>query len=204
MDRRRTLLLSVLAVVAGSLFFGGIASADSGQLPICCAWNSSLADGDLTYMISAKDAIAEATVRAAVEEWEAAVPGLTLTEVSGKRSEADIHLNFKKGGGVPAGSALRSFDRNGFVKSVKITISGMAFGDPNTQDTIGEIVRHEVGHALGLGHADFPDLMDPEVGGPSSISDCDVEGVLAAQHWALVDGASTPHQPHVTEIGCEF
>lgn len=180
---------------------GASANHTTNQLDVCCAWNGNLADGDLTYKISGGDTTAQNTVRTAAEDWETAVPGLTLTEVFGK-TKANVNIKFKQGGGRIAGQALRHFDKNGFIKSVDLTISGSAFGDPNNQATIAEITRHEMGHALGLGHANFDDLMDPTVGGVNTISACDVEGVKAANHWKLVDGVNTPHRPHVTHVGC--
>ena len=195
-----------MVVVLGSLFLSlvlfagvGLANHAAKQLDICCAWNGILSDGVLTYKISGGDAVAHATVRGAVEDWES-VAGLTLTQVFG--TGADISVKFKTGGGMIAGQALRKFDRQGFISSVNLTISGSGFGLRNSQATIAEITRHEMGHALGLGHANFDDLMDPTVGGSSLISSCDREGVRQANHWKLADGAATPHQPHVTHIGC--
>lgn len=103
-----------------------------------------------------------------------------------------------------AGQALRKFDQNGFVTSVRIQISGSAFGNPNNQDIIAQITKHETGHALGLGHANFNgDLMSTTVqSGNGEVSTCDVQGVLEANHWALVDGAITPHHPHVDHVHC--
>ena len=188
MNALRALVVAVLALVV------------SPTLDVCCAWNSALADGDLTYKISGGDATAQATVRAAIENWQL-VPGLTLTEVTG-RTKANIEVKFKKGGGRIAGMALRKFDGDGFITSISLSISGSAFGSPSNQATIAEIVRHEMGHALGLGHANFDDLMDPWVGGANVISACDVAGVQEANHWKLVDLEVTPHIPHVTSVSC--
>ena len=96
-----------------------------------------------------------------------------------------------------AGQARRQFDKDVFVRHVNLSISGSAFGNPNLLATITEIAAHEGGHAFGLGHANFLDLMDPVAGGVTTISTCDVQGVLAANHWALVDNPIVaPHQPH--------
>ena len=188
MNALKVLVVAVLALVV------------SPSLDICCAWNGALTDGDLTYKISGGDATAQATVRSAIEEWET-VAGLRLSEVTG-RTKANIEVKFKKGGGRIAGMALRKFDEAGFITSVSLSISGSAFGSPNNQATIAEIVRHEMGHALGLGHANFDDLMDPFVGGANVVSACDIAGVQEANHWKLVDLEGIPHQPHVTSVSC--
>jgi matrixin len=180
------------------------AAADGDSIGICCAWNENkLGDGDLTYKINGGDEAARQAVRDAIEEWDAAVSGLTLTEVSGK-IKPDIDVKFKKGGGVIAGQALRHSDGNGFIDSVRLMISGSAFGAPNNVDTVEQITKHEMGHSLGLGHANFDgDLMSTTVqSGTGTISSCDVQGVSEANHWKLVDGSDEAHHPHVTHVHC--
>ena len=83
-----------------------------------------------------------------------------------------------------------------------VSISGKVFGSPNGPATLTEITRHEVGHCLGLGHANFDDLMDPYVGGANQISTRGVEGVLKAQHWALKENASSPYQSSLGSVNC--
>jgi hypothetical protein len=206
-------LLVLAAALAGVA--GGTqavrASHTANQVDVCCAWNGALNDSDddgvadLTYSISGGGALDQATVRAAVEDWETALQNagkaFELNEVARGTGE-NFKITMKKGGGVIAGMANRKFNRQGFVTSVTLSISLKAFGLPNDQATIGEITRHEAGHALGLSHADFDDLMDPTVGGVNTISACDVDGGVAANHWKLFDGLTEPHKPHVTHVGC--
>lgn len=202
-------LLSVLALGINA----NRAEADPGNsIDIWFAWNGALNDSDgngvadVTYSIAGGASLDQATVRAAVEAWETALTdagkSFELNEVPSGDKTANIKIRLQGGGGVIAGSAKANFDRNGFAKSVDLKITLKSFGVPSDQDTVGEITRHEMGHALGLSHANFDDLMDPTVGGANTISACNVNAVVAAQHWKLVDGLNTPHQPHVTHVHC--
>ena len=101
-----------------------------------------------------------------------------------------------------AGLTKRSGDRAGFVKSVSVSISLKAFGQVNDQATLGEVTRHEMGHVLGLSHANFDDLMDPTVGGESAIRGCDIEGVIQANQWKLVVNDPSPSLPSYDQVIC--
>ncbi|MCH7697883.1 MAG: matrixin family metalloprotease [Chloroflexi bacterium] len=196
----------VLAIAAIALFSArDTAEADDvgDILDVCCAWNGELTDGDLTYSIAGGDSDVQAVVRAAVEDWETQVAGLTLTE-TGDTSASNIEIKFRNGGGQIQGQARRKFDDAGLVREVDIVVSGKAFGDPNEADTVGQIAKHEVGHGLGINHTNFNgDLMSPTVsGGSGTISDCDVDGVLAANEWFFPGGSGTPTQTSVSHVHC--
>jgi predicted Zn-dependent protease len=71
---------------------------------------------------------------------------------------------------------------------------------------IKQIAMHEIGHALGIGHANFKsDLMsqmlNDEIG---TISQCDVKAVLAANQWELGAAGLTqePSPPKVDHMNC--
>jgi len=200
-------IIKRLALLGLTLAFGLLASNPGGAhegnaIGVCCAWNGSLADGDLTYKISGASGDVLTTIRNAVEEWEKSVLGLTLTEVSGD-TKPNIDIKFKLGGGLVAGQALRKFDTTGFIRSCDLNASGKAFGQ-DALATLGQVIKHEMGHCLGIDHANFDgDLMSTTVsGGISTISACDVAAVKEANHWKLVDGVTTPHQPHVDHVHC--
>lgn len=184
-----------------------VSATPGDQVGVCCAWNDKLADGILTYKVSGGTADIRDVMIEAIEEWDTEIDGLELelNTLKGRDGKADITVKYKKGGGVIAGQALRHFDKgSSFVKSVQIIVSGKAFGNTNPDDIIKQIVRHEFGHALGDGHANFDnDLMSTSVGaGALNISSCDVDGVIAANHWKLVDDSATPHPPHVNHVHC--
>jgi hypothetical protein len=202
------LVAGILASAGLSLMASGPAAANPDTLTVCCAWNTSLGDNELTYTIAGGDATAQGHVNTAVQAWVSAIQPLnsatsdfTLTRVFTKSS--DIEIRFKQGGGSIQGLTSWSFDRRGFITHVRISISGKAFGLPNNAALIDQITKHEMGHGLGLGHADFKDLMATTVsGGNSTISDCDLEGVLDAQDWRFVDDSATPSPPPSSSVAC--
>lgn len=191
-----------------ALFAGAVALASAAapvgaqpatKIDVCCAWNNKIADG-ITYSVSAPTAEIADAVAAAIEQWELAVPGMVLNRVSGKGAE--VTVKYKRGGGQVQGQARRSFDGAGFITLVSINISGSAFGNPNEPAIVAQIVKHEFGHALGANHADGDGrLMSPTVSaGSPTITQCDEDAVVAAQHWFLVDPPQ--HRPHVTSVAC--
>jgi len=202
----KVMLSSLTATILLTTFLASpnLVLADPGNsISICCAWNDKLSDGILTYRITGGDDAAKQAVRNAIEDWDTALTGLQLDEITGK-TKGDIEIHFKQGGGMIAGQALSKFDANGFITSVRIQISGSAFGTENNALIVEQITKHESGHALGIGHANFAgDLMSTTVqAGTGTISTCDTDSVIAANHWKLVDGDTSPHAPHVNHVHC--
>jgi hypothetical protein len=205
------LLVVVLAtggwwVTAG----GGEASADdSGRaVAICCAWGNKLADGVLTYSVSGGDSTVLSILRGAVEAWDDALPDLTMTEVTKK---ADIAIVYgpgaADGGESPGGTGARGLTTtylNGrrLVLRVEIGIEGGPA--PINAGAIEQIAKHEVGHALGLGHANWDgDLMSPLVNPtPTPIPACDVNAVIQANSWRMVDHARRPKPAPASSTPC--
>jgi hypothetical protein len=150
----------------------------------------------------------------AVNEWNARIPDLRLVNED-SNVDADIEVQLVDSlGDMAAGATLLKFDEDGFINKVTILLPKAAFfveGDSQIfavqydPQKLKEIATHELGHALGLGHADFDsDLMSERLNSDETvnISQCDVTGVLQANQWKLVNNDSVPNSPDEDEIKC--
>lgn len=158
-----------------------------------------------------------AAVRAAISTWnevlERCFDGrITLTNVTSaaknQRQAADIILHYvpKAGGMSFSGYALCNRHRcNNVLVSSDLPGSKST---PYTPEYLGWVTLHELGHALGLGHAtnlyETPDLMGygwPDLGEPV-LSDCDVDAIAFVFAWALE--GSEPHPPAEGPYDCSL
>jgi hypothetical protein len=93
---------------------------------------------------------------------------------------------------------------------VTVNIATAASGKTSSSfnpSEIEAIAKHEIGHALGLGHANFiTDLMSPILTGNTkpTVSQCDVNGVIQANSWKMLysDNTNVPSAPPVNHIDC--
>jgi hypothetical protein len=205
----------MLVVVLGSggwwAAAGGEARAadgDSRAVAICCAWGSKLSDGVLTYSLSGDDQTALSIIRGAVQAWDDDLPDLTMKEVTNK---PDIAVRYgpgaADGGESPGGTGARGLTTtylNGrrLVLRVEIGIDGGP--SPVNAGAIEQIAKHELGHALGIGHANWDgDLMSPLVNPtPAPIPACDINAVMQANSWRMVDHARRPKPASATQTSC--
>lgn len=129
------------------------------SIQICCAWGDKLADGILTYKISASNTAAvRQAVHNAIGEWNTKIPSLKLIEMSGSSNTAtNIEIKFNSkilkttavvGGGRSAahvtttgkwvslqipGLSTINRDSRGLITHVIVVISTSAFGVYPTQ-----------------------------------------------------------------------
>jgi Matrixin len=193
-------------------------------IQICCTWGEELADGELTFTIREEgdntnqeivndqsmdsSAPKNNAVRDAIKEWDLKIDGLTFREVQ-SRYDADIEIRFRESGGEAAGLTRSLFDTFGLITKSFINIYDREFPFGFSKDQIEQIAKHEIGHALGLGHANFNDsLMSTHVHyGTGTISTCESQAVYEANDWKLnhrEDGTNySIYQPNSNYLECK-
>ena len=194
----------MLALVWTQFPFGsGDASAEGGrELALCCAWGRSLDDGNLTYSVTSPDSPSTQVIRNAIKDWDSELAALTLSEV-GPAGPADVTIRFTPAEGRTEGQAVTSFTKRGLISKVEITIRGALA--PANSGGLGQIAKHEFGHALGLGHTNHEgNLMSPAVSpDPQPVPPCVIQGVIEANRWKMMDPvAKRPIPPRVSQVPC--
>jgi len=185
-------------------------------LQICCAWSDKISNGVLEYKISDEgDEDSKQSVRNAIQDWDLLIDNLIFVEKQDD-IEADVEIGFSDsdedandeefdyGDPIAAGKTEFRFNNKGFIDSVEVTLSGGIFGNGFQNSELEQIARHEIGHVLGLGHANFDGSLMSEStdGGAENISTCEINGVLVANYWRLVAVGNNPEYPEGNFIVC--
>jgi hypothetical protein len=154
-----------------------------------------------------------AAIHDAIATWDSVLRDcfdglITLTDVTGsKRKVADIIVHYvpTAGGVVFGGYAICGANHcpNIIVRS---DLPPSLDRDPYDPEYLGWVTLHELGHALGLGHAtnllESTDLMGygwPDLGDPV-LSQCDIDALRFVFAWAFE--GSAPHEPATGPYVC--
>jgi predicted Zn-dependent protease len=165
----------------------------NGKVDLCCTWGSEIKDGVLTYNIEKSSKDLEKITRSAFSEWEKKLYFIEFKIVK-DNDGADIKIKFKKGNGNQGGRAEIYFEQDGFIDYVKISLSKTSNGTELNQTMLEHIIKHEIGHALGLGHSQFPQsIMYPIVDeAVMEISRCEIDAVKDANNWKFIKNNEKP------------
>ena len=163
------------------------------KIDLCCTWGSELKDDVLTYNIEKDTKNLEKITASAFSEWENNLNNIHFKNVK-DNNVADIEIKFKKGNINKGGEAEIYFDQNGFIDYVKISVSKTSNGTELNQTMLEHIIKHEIGHGLGLGHSQFlHSLMYPIVNEIiMEISRCEIDAVKDANNWKFINNNKKP------------
>ncbi|HEY5889393.1 MAG TPA: hypothetical protein VIW94_01670 [Acidimicrobiia bacterium] len=157
-----------------------------------------------------------AAVHDAIAMWSSVLDqcfdgAITLTDVTDSgvnpQKAADIVVHYvPRAGGVVFGGYALCGDHGCPNIMVRSDLPPSLDRDPYEPEYLGWVTLHEVGHALGLGHAtnllESTDLMGygwPSLGDPV-LSQCDIEGIAFVFSWVFE--GSDPHPPAAGPYEC--
>ncbi|MGH9974332.1 MAG: matrixin family metalloprotease [Nitrososphaeraceae archaeon] len=182
------------------------------SIELCCTWDKQISDGLLKYKLVNMQEKQRNEVRDAFDSWNKQLTTLRLLETYSHDQKAEIIVTFgdidngnanqlvkNAEAGQTAGQSVNNLDQSGYITNAKIILSDKIFDTESDSGTLYAVVLHEIGHVLGLGHANFDDLMNPLVNNMDEISVCDVNGVFKTNDLVLKNNASSSLQARFSE-----
>ena len=173
------------------------------SIELCCTWDKQISDDILKFKLVNMQEKERNEVREAFDSWNKQLTTLRLIESYPHDQKAEITVTFgdidngninqlgkNAEAGQTAGQSVNNLNQSGYITNAKIILSDKIFDKESDSSTLYAVVLHEIGHVLGLGHANFDDLMNPLVSNQDEISVCDINGVFKTNELVLKKNAS--------------
>ncbi|MGE5822083.1 MAG: matrixin family metalloprotease [Nitrososphaerota archaeon] len=191
-----TMVVAILSYPESFSVFNDLTSEDQNILQICCTWGDNLKDSILTFHTNNNEIFKmNNLVKNSFDQWALKLENVKFLEVQ-DASNADVLISFEHKGEQTVGQTTNVLDDEGFIKRVKVRISVNFNEEQIEEDTLNLVLKHEIGHVLGLGHSNFHDLMNPIVNYQNKIiTKCEIDAVHLANNWKLVENLPQPKLP---------